>query len=178
MAGFRRGLWASGGMISEKNMTDQINCADIVRLRRYDAVCVAVSRHACTMCFLVPDSENTRHRADISLSMIEAAQAGLAPDQRVRCVGRPQPGLRLAGAVVGRMPPQAMRRIQAMLARENALAAAEQVAGPWRGPVPVARMQGHAYCPPVGLDRPGTVARGRNGVGVGQVGHGRENGRA
>ncbi|MBO1326061.1 hypothetical protein K2X14_10155 [Acetobacter sp. TBRC 12305] len=111
-------------------MINQINCADIVRLRRYDAVCVAVRHDACVLCFLVPGSENTRHRADIPLSMVESAQAGLAPDQRVRCVARPHRG---TGAVVGHMPAATMRRIQAMLTRENTLAASEQAGSRGRG---------------------------------------------
>lgn len=104
-------------------MTSQIRCADIVRLRRYDAVCVAARQGAPVLCFFVPDTETTRHRADISLSMCESAEAGLPPDRRVRCVGRTHGG---GGQVVGRMPAPAMQRIHGMLAQEMARQAGEQ----------------------------------------------------
>ena len=104
-------------------MLRTLKWSDIVRLRRAMAVCVGGRHDHAILCFLVPDSENTRHRADVSLSLCESAEACLRPDQRVRCIGWVQVG---AFQVQGRMPAEAMRRILSMLERENTFQAKEQ----------------------------------------------------
>ena len=97
-------------------MTQSVSYADVVRLRRTDAVCVGVHAGQALLCFLVPQAENTRHRADITLSWCESAQANLPPDVRVRCVVRERA---VHGPVVGQLPQPAMQRIQAMIMRER-----------------------------------------------------------
>ncbi|WP_338332010.1 hypothetical protein [Acetobacter sp. LMG 32666] len=97
-------------------MTQSISYADVVRLRRADAVCVGVQGGHALLCFLVPEAENTRHRADVALSWCESAQANLPPEVRVRCVVNERS---VRGLVVGQLPPPAMQRIQAMLMRER-----------------------------------------------------------
>lgn len=112
-------------------MLQTVKCSDIVRLGRNMAVCVGVRQDHAILCFLVPESENTRHRADVSLSLCDSAEAGIRPDQRVRCVGRTHGG---ALQAEGRMPAEAMRRILSMLERENTLQAAEQPGSVRSGP--------------------------------------------
>ncbi len=104
-------------------MTQSISYADVVRLHRTDAVCVGLRAGQALLCFLVPDAENTRHRADVALSWCESAQANLPPEVRVRCVVRERTAVR--GPVLGRLPLPAMQRIQAMILRESTCLKAE-----------------------------------------------------
>ncbi|MCP1241757.1 hypothetical protein GOB86_10930 [Acetobacter lambici] len=106
-------------------MTQSISYADVVRLHRADAVCVGVLAGRALLCFLVPEAENTRHRADVALSWCESAQANLPPEMRVRCVVNERS---VRGPVVGQLPPPAMQRIQAMLMRERS---SQTVEGGW-----------------------------------------------
>ncbi|MFT8657578.1 MAG: hypothetical protein ABF785_12890 [Acetobacter papayae] len=130
-------------------MLQTVKCSDIVRLGRNMAVCVGVRHDHAVLCFLVPESENTRHRADVSLSLCDSAEAGIRPDQRVRCVGRVH-GTALQAE--GRMPAAAMRRILSMLERENTFQASEHATSQPRGPRVSAQRRGivawHAQAEP------------------------------
>ncbi|MFT8419619.1 MAG: hypothetical protein ABF636_12445 [Acetobacter sp.] len=106
-------------------MTQSVSYADVVRLHRMDAVCVGARAGHALLCFLVPEAENTRHRADVALSWCESAQANLPPQVRVRCVVNAR---HVRGPVVGQLPPPAMQRIHAMLLRESS---AQTVEGGW-----------------------------------------------
>lgn len=113
--------WALHGELNRipffgKFMTQSIHYADVVRLHRTDAVCVGVHAGQTLFCFLVPPAENTRHRADISLSWCESAQANLPPEVRVRCIVQARP---VRGAVVGSLPQSTMQRIHTMIMRES-----------------------------------------------------------
>ncbi|PAL24783.1 hypothetical protein B9K05_08795 [Acetobacter syzygii] len=109
-------------MFFGKIMTRSISYADVVRLHRTDAVCVGVHARQALLCFLVPSAETTRHRADISLSWCESAQANLPPEARVRCVVQERS---VRGPVVGQLPPEAMQRIRTMIMREQTSQTAE-----------------------------------------------------
>ena len=137
MARFLRGALAAF-LLSGKNMTRSVSYADVVRLHRTDAVCVGVRAGQALLCFLVPEAEITRHRADVALSWCESAQANLPPDVRVRCVVREQA---MRGAVVGQVPQPAMQRIQAMIVREGRTQTAEGGSPPWSRPY----SKGHAH---------------------------------
>ena len=124
MARFLRGALAAF-LLSGKNMTRSVSYADVVRLHRTDAVCVGVRAGQALLCFLVPEAETTRHRADVALSWCESAQANLPPEVRVRCVVSERA---VRGAVVGQLPQPAMQRIQAMILREGS---AQKAEGGW-----------------------------------------------
>jgi hypothetical protein len=111
--------------ICGKIMIQSVSYADVVRLHRTDAVCVGLRAGLPLLCFLVPESENTRHRADVPLSWCESAQANLPPEVRVRCVVRERA---VRGPVVGQLPQPAMQRIHAMIARERT---SQTVEGGW-----------------------------------------------
>lgn len=72
---------------------------DIVRFKRCDALCVGIVSGLSLLCGIMPATENTWHRADLPLSMLECANAGLRPDVRIRCW--PRFGL-MRGNVSGR----------------------------------------------------------------------------
>ena len=119
-------------------MTRSVSYADVVRLHRTDAVCVGVRAGQALLCFLVPEAETTRHRADVALSWCESAQANLPPEVRVRCVVREQA---MRGAVVGQLPQPAMQRIRAMIMREGSARKAEGGSQPRSRPY----SKGHAH---------------------------------
>ncbi|WP_354859521.1 hypothetical protein [Acetobacter fabarum] len=110
-------------------MIQSVSYADVVRLHRTDAVCVGLRAGLPLLCFLVPEAENTRHRADVPLSWCESAQANLPPEVRVRCVVRERA---VRGPVVGQLPQPAMQRIHAMIARERTSQTVEGGCVRWR----------------------------------------------
>ncbi|MGG6429369.1 hypothetical protein ACQ5TV_05230 [Acetobacter ghanensis] len=120
-------------------MTQSICYADVVRLSRTDSVCVGVHAGQALLCFMVPPAENTRHRADVSLSWCESAQANLPPDVRVRCVVQAR---QVRAPVVGQLPPSTMQRIHATIMRERTSQTAE---GGWpRRSTPHSKSAPHA----------------------------------
>ncbi|WP_143217251.1 hypothetical protein, partial [Acetobacter indonesiensis] len=57
----------------------------VIRFKRYDAVCVGSLHGVSYVCRVIATTEATWHRADVPLSMVECADAGLRPDVRIRC---------------------------------------------------------------------------------------------
>ena len=94
-----------------------ITTGHVMRFRRYDAVCLGELHGVSYLCRVIAATESTWHRADVPISMVECAEAGLRPDVRIRCW--PKAGVR--GAVVGRLSGVTMARVIAAVQREARL---------------------------------------------------------
>lgn len=79
----------------------------VIRFRRHDVVCLGEMHGVPYVCRVIAATEATWHRADVPLSMVECADAGLRPDVRIRC--RPKAGIR--GVVIGRLSGVTMERV-------------------------------------------------------------------
>ncbi|KAA8387628.1 hypothetical protein FKW31_02995 [Acetobacter sp. DmW_136] len=91
---------------------------DIVRFKRRDALCVGIMSGLSLLCDIMPATENIWHRADLLLSMLECANAGLRPDVRIRCW--PRFGL-MRGNVSGRAPNALLIAVDGRVQREAML---------------------------------------------------------
>lgn len=93
----------------------------VIRFKRYDAVCVGSLHGVSYVCRVIATTEATWHRADVPLTMIECADAGLRPDVRVRCWPKAATG----GVVIGRLTGVTTARIIAAVKREAGMRAFE-----------------------------------------------------
>ncbi|WP_157765148.1 hypothetical protein [Acetobacter senegalensis] len=93
----------------------------VIRFRRHDAVCLGEIHGVSYVCRVIATTETTWHRADVPLSMVECADAGLRPDARIRCWPKAATG----GVVVGRLSGTTMARVIAAVKREAQMRAFE-----------------------------------------------------
>lgn len=96
-----------------------------MRFKRRDALCLGIVSGLSLLCDIIPATENTWHRADLPLSMMECASAGLRPDVRIRCW--PRFGL-MRGNVSGRVSNALLIAVDGRVQREAML---RQFEGKW-----------------------------------------------
>lgn len=93
----------------------------VIRFKRYDVVCVGSLHGVSYVCRVIATTEATWHRADVPLTMIECADAGLRPDVRVRCWPKAATG----GVAMGRLSSMTTARLIAAVKREAGMQAFE-----------------------------------------------------
>ncbi|MBO1361790.1 hypothetical protein J2D73_18570 [Acetobacter sacchari] len=86
------------------------NCGNVLQFKRGHAVCVGYDDKRPMFVFVMPPSDETRHRADITLGLMQHVTSGLHPDSRFRCVIRP---ISVHGTLVGELGHSAMAAILA-----------------------------------------------------------------